>query len=95
LEKITILINGGSSPLNQNDMTKVTFNGELILELHSKQEWINKVPNWLPEKRKAEVRIWLDENDNCLAIGEDFMKAEEIKSYPVRVYSLQRVTEAY
>jgi hypothetical protein len=74
-------------------MKKIKFNGELILTLNSRHDWINKIPHHLPEKRKAEVRVWLDANDNALAIGEDFADAEEIKSYPVRVYSLQRVSE--
>jgi len=75
-------------------MEKITCNGELILTLNSKADWIKKVPNHLPEKRKAEQRIWLDKNGNCLAIGEDFMVAEEMDSYPVKVYSLRRVAEA-
>lgn len=74
-------------------MEKASFNGELILTLNSKNDWVRKVPEWLPEKREAEVRVWLDENDNCLAMGVDFMEAENIKSYPVRVYSLRRVAE--
>jgi hypothetical protein len=75
-------------------MEKITFNGELILTLESKQEWVNKIPNHLPEKRYAEQRLWLDKNGNCLTIGEDFAAAEKAESYPVRVYSLQRVAEA-
>lgn len=74
-------------------MEKITCNAELILILKSKQDWINKIPNYLPKKRTAEIRIFLDANDNCLSIGEDFQVAEEINSYPVRVYSLQRVAE--
>ena len=75
-------------------MEKVKYNAELILTLNSKQEWVNRIPDELPEKRKAEQRVWLDANDNCLAIGEDFSAAELVNSYPVRVYSLQRVAEA-
>jgi hypothetical protein len=75
-------------------MEKITCNGELILTLNSKNDWIKKVPNHLPEKRKAEQRLWIDANGNCLGCGEDFMVAEEIDSYPVKVYSLRRVAEA-
>lgn len=75
-------------------MEKVTFIGELILTLDSKQEWIRKIPRHLPPPRIAdEQRVWLDKNGNCFAIGEDFSAAEKAESYPVRVYSLQRVAE--
>lgn len=74
-------------------MKKIILNGELILTLESKNDWINKMPLHLPEKRKAEQRIWLDKNGNCLAIGEDFAEAEFQHSYPVKVYSLRRVAE--
>lgn len=72
---------------------KPIFNGELVLTLESKREWINKVPSHLPEKLKAQQLIWLDVNNNCLTIGEDFAAAEEMKSYPVRVYRVNRVAE--
>jgi hypothetical protein len=54
---------------------------------------VRRVPNHLPEKRYAEQRVWLDKNGNCLSIGEDFAAAETADSYPVKVYSLQRVAE--
>jgi len=73
---------------------KPSFNGELILTLESKRDWVRKVPNYLPEKTRAERLIWLDANNNSLTIGEDFTSAEEMKSYPVRVYRVTRVTEA-
>ena len=75
-------------------MEKITCNGELIITLENKQDWVNRIPEELPEKRKAEQRIWIDKNGNCLAIGEDFSAAENVESYPVKVYSLQRVAEA-
>lgn len=75
-------------------MEKVICNGELIITLESKQDWVNRIPDELPEKRMAEQRIWIDKNGNCMAIGEDFSAAEKMHSYPVKVYSLQRVTEA-
>lgn len=74
-------------------MEKVSFNAELIGTLKSKQDWINRVPRCLPPKREAEVRVWLDKNGNCLSQGEDFMAADDIDSYPVRVYSCRRVAE--
>lgn len=74
---------------------KIVFNGILIAELKSKQDWINRVPHCLPEKIKAEQRIWIDANCNCLAIGEDFSNAEIMASYPVKVYRQVRVTDVY
>lgn len=74
-------------------MENVTFKGELILTLTSKEDWVKRVPNSLPEKRYAEQRLWLDVNGNCLTIGADFTAAEKAETYPVKVYSLQRVEE--
>ena len=73
---------------------KPSFNGELVLTLESKRDWVRKVPNHLPEKTRAQQLIWLDANNNCLTIGEDFSSAEKMESYPVRVYRVIRVTEA-
>jgi hypothetical protein len=73
---------------------KPSFTGELILTLESKRAWVNRVPQCLPEKTKAQQLIWIDANNNCLTIGEDFAAAEEMKSYPVRVYRVYRVAEA-
>jgi hypothetical protein len=74
-------------------ITDIKVRGELITVLKSKQDWINRIPDVLPEKRKAEQRLFTDKNGNCLTIGEDFSSAERIGSYPVFVYSLQRVSE--
>ena len=76
-------------------MEKITCIGELIITLHSRDEWKRKIPRRLPEKRKAEQRLWLDANGNCLTIGEDFIRAEQCASYPIKVYSLQRVAETF
>jgi len=74
---------------------KVVVNAELILTLDSKQDWVNKVPNRLPEKRyHKEDFLWLDQNNNQLVIGEDFMAAETMDSYPVKVYRMKRVIDA-
>jgi len=86
-------------PLEPNDQVlleelKPSFNGELLLTLESESDWVRKVPRCLPEKTKAQLLIWIDANNNCLTIGEDFAAAEEMNSYPVRVYRLTRVTEA-
>lgn len=76
-------------------MDKITFNGELLITLTSKQDWINNIPRMLPSKRYyKEDFLWLDKNGNQLVMGEDFKAAEEMESYPVKVYRLQRVVDA-
>ena len=75
-------------------IAKPSFNGELVLTLESKRDWVRKVPAYLPEKTRAERLIWLDANNNSLTIGEDFSAAEKMKSYPVKVYRVTRVAEA-
>lgn len=46
-------------------MEKITVNGTLLFELRSKQDWINRVPQILPEKlRGGESWIWVDKNGN-------------------------------
>jgi hypothetical protein len=74
-------------------MEKVTFNAELVLTLKSKQDWVNRMPGYLPEKRHAEQLIWLDRYGNCLTIGEDFSAAQVQDSYPVKVYMVQRAAQ--
>jgi hypothetical protein len=75
-------------------MDKVTVNAELIIILDSKNEWIRKIPNMLPQKKYyKEDFLWVDKNDNQLVMGEDFSAAEEMDSYPVRVYRMQRVID--
>ena len=75
-------------------MEFITINGELITELASKQDWVNRVPRCLKRKTQADQFLFVDVNNNCLTIGEDFRVAEETASYPVRIYRLQRVAEA-
>jgi len=73
---------------------KVTFNGELILTLSSKRDWINRVPKHLPQMSRAERLVWLDINGNCASIGEDFSAAEQKMSYPIKVYRMLRISES-
>lgn len=71
-----------------------SIKGDLLFTLASKQEWVNKVPRCLPEKTtKAEAWLWIDRYGNNMAIGEDFTAAEDLESYPVRVYRLIRAKE--
>jgi len=75
-------------------LEKPSFNGELILTLESKNEWVRKVPRHLPEKNYLnEHFIWIDANGNTLVMGEDFAAAEKINSFPVKVYRHIRVKQ--
>lgn len=74
-------------------MEQIKVNGILILELQSKQDWVNKVPSQLPSKsRGAENYLWVDKNGNVFECGADFKAAEEQSSYPCKVYKLQNVS---
>jgi thioredoxin-related protein len=73
-------------------MEKISINAEPFLVLESKNEWVRKVPDYLPKKQfAAETWICIDKNGDQLAIGEDFTAAETKASYPVTFYRLQRV----
>jgi hypothetical protein len=76
-------------------MTTIEINVEFVLELASKNDWINKIPRHLPELPMRENLLWIDSNGNSLTIGEDFQKAEDMRSYPVKIYRQVRVSEAY
>lgn len=70
-------------------MEKIEVNGELLFELASKQQWINKVPRILPKKiRAGETWVWVDKNGNVFECGSDFMEAEKHDTYPCKVYRL-------
>lgn len=73
-------------------MEEITVKGELLFELESKQQWINRVPGILPDKiRAGETWIWVDINGNVFECGKDFMAADEKATYPCKVYRLQNV----
>jgi hypothetical protein len=75
-------------------MEKIELNAEFLFELQSKKEWINRVPECLPEKTtKAEEWIWIDKNGNSVIIGEDFAAAEKTESFPVKLYRKIRTAE--
>ena len=76
-------------------MEKITINGELLFELISKQDWVNRVPKILPDKTRAgETWLWVDINGNVFECGKDFMVAEDKATYPCKVYRLQNVAGA-
>lgn len=68
---------------------------ELVLQLESKRQWIAQVPTRLPKKKYYnEQFLWLDSKGNNMVIGEDFHAAEELGTYPVKIYRLVRAAEA-
>ena len=76
-------------------MVNITVKGELLFELESKQQWVNRVPQILPEKtRSAETWLWVDKNGNVFECGLDFRIADEKATYPCKVYRLENVAGA-
>jgi hypothetical protein len=68
----------------------ILLKGEKVLELKSKQDWVNNVPQHLPPDYYDPKRfIWLDAQNNQMVLGEDFMAAEKMKTYPVSVFRLK------
>ncbi|MCH8490227.1 MAG: hypothetical protein LAT81_09915 [Oceanicaulis sp.] len=76
-------------------MEEIKIKGELLFELANKQQWINRVPQILPEKtRNGEQWVWVDKNGNVFECGADFTAAEQAETYPCKVYRLQSVNAA-
>lgn len=75
-------------------MEDITIKAELLLILDSKQDWINKVPRRLPQKKSDEEWVWIDAQGHAMVLGEDFSAAQSMKTYPVKVYRLVRAIEA-
>lgn len=74
-------------------MEKIILNAELLFELASKQQWINRVPSIMPEKtRNGEQWVWIDKNGNVFECGADFSAADKLETYPCKVYRLQSVS---
>jgi len=75
-----------------NNIVTISVKGEFLFELESKHEWVNKVPEILPEKTRAgETWIWVDVNGCVFEKGGDFMAAEKRGTYPCKVYRLINV----
>lgn len=66
----------------------VNIKAELLFELKSKQDWINRVPRILPEKTrgKFETWLWVNINGEVFEHGLDFEVAEHNNTYPCKVY---------
>ncbi len=76
-------------------MEEITVKGELLFELESMRQWVNRVPGILPDKiRSEETWIWVDINGNVFESGKDFMVSDEKATYPCKVYRLQNVASA-
>lgn len=76
-------------------MEKIILNAEFLFELANKQQWVNRVPQILPEKiRGGETWVWVDVNGNSFECGADFGAAEKQDTYPCKVYRLQNVSGA-
>lgn len=75
-------------------MSTVTLKAELLFELKSKADWVNKIPNILPDKiRGGEHFLWVDAQGNVFESGKDFSAAETLGTYPCRVYRTTAVHE--
>ena len=74
---------------------EVAVKSEFVVELESKDDWVNKIPRWLPEKKEAESFLFIDKNGNIAAMGKDFMVAEDKATYPIKVYKPIRVAFAH
>jgi len=72
--------------------TKIEVNGILVFEIKSKNHWINSFPGALPKLPMSEKFIWVDNQGNTATCGEDFMEAEKLESYPIKIYWLSRVS---
>lgn len=76
-------------------METIQVKGELLFVLNNKREWVNRVPEILPEKTRAgEQWLWVDKNGNNFEIGKDFAMAEKLDTYPCKVYRLCSVSTA-
>ena len=77
-------------------MENFTVKGELLFELNSKKDWINRVPGILPAKNRFEESwIWVDINGNVFDCGADFSAAEKLETFPCKVYRLQSVSRLF
>lgn len=75
-------------------MEEIKLKVELLFTLNSKKDWINKVPRILPKKNRGnESFLWVDKNGCVLEYGADFMAAEELDSYPCKVYRTITVSQ--
>lgn len=78
-----------------NDKNKASVSVTLLLTLTSKADWIRKCPSCLPDKERFEEKfLFVDKEGNVLENGGDFMDAQDLGLYPVKVYRI-RTTSQY
>lgn len=88
-----LIINTFKAVIINKSIIDITVKGEFLFELKSKSDWVNKVPRILPNKiRAGESWIWVDKNGNVFERGADFSSAEELQTYPCKVYRLQSIS---
>lgn len=77
-----------SITVTQDESETIEVKAELLFELKSKQDWVNRVPSILPSKTrgKGEVWVWIDKNGHVFECGADFAAAERLDTYPCKVY---------
>lgn len=71
--------------------TEIKINGTLVFEIQSKNHWVNAFPGAIPEIPQRESYLWVDAQGNIATCGGDFMHADKIDTYPIKVYWLQRI----
>lgn len=74
--------------INKQSMEKISLNGELIITLHNKKDWVKRIPHALPNKRPGEDFLFVDKDGNVFECGADFQAAEDYNKYPCKVYRL-------
>lgn len=77
----------------ENKNQCVVINAEFLFEFDSFERWVNKASSWFKGKTKYDVIVCLDRNGFVCHIGEDFMKARDEKSFPVKCFRLKRTIE--
>lgn len=69
----------------------IQIQAEFLFQLESRHEWICKAPFNLDSNEKY---VWIDKNGNSFNFGIDFRIAEEIKSFPCKVYRLISISSS-
>lgn len=95
IKHIPLTKNYSKDPLPEECVRDITVKGELLFELANKNQWINRVPQILPENQRGESWVWVDKNGNVFECGADFSAAEKAETYPCKVYRLQSVAAAH
>ncbi len=71
---------------------KIEINATLVFEIRNKNHWVNSFPGALPKLPMSEKFIWVDRQGNTATCGEDFIDAEKLETYPIKIYWLSRTS---